>query len=171
MELNLKWDSKIWSRVLRDLDLRATAVARHNSTCSDRLQSRPLVRVTLTRVHTDWHATSSLSWRTVSRPVCSAIRSPPGTRDQCFFLFYGHSLKKFPDIFMDGPLWREDGSVIFHSVTPQTEPRRIRNYTLLYKWRLRSSCLYPAGTGWPIYNPTHWVQIKVQKLTPYMTSV
>jgi hypothetical protein len=39
-----KCDIQILSRILRNLDLRMTALARPSSNCSDKLQTRPLVR-------------------------------------------------------------------------------------------------------------------------------
>jgi hypothetical protein len=41
---SLKWDSKIRWWVLRDLDLRVTALARPRSNCTSKLQTHPLVR-------------------------------------------------------------------------------------------------------------------------------
>jgi hypothetical protein len=41
---SLRWDSKIWSWVLRDLDPRVTALDRPRSNCTSKLQTHPLVR-------------------------------------------------------------------------------------------------------------------------------
>jgi hypothetical protein len=41
---SLKWDSKIWSWVLQDLDPRLTTLARPISNCMSKLQANPLVR-------------------------------------------------------------------------------------------------------------------------------
>jgi hypothetical protein len=43
-EPSLKLDSKVWARVLWVLDLRVTALARPSINCTDKFQSRPLVR-------------------------------------------------------------------------------------------------------------------------------
>jgi hypothetical protein len=54
-----------------------------------------------------------------------------------------------PFFVMGLPFWREDSSVIFSGVAPESEPRRSYNQTLLSHWRLRSRNLYPQGTGRP----------------------
>jgi hypothetical protein len=79
--------------------------------------------------------------------------------DNCGFLDLGH------------PLWREDGSVIYSyncfwalpeqslSGPSSTElrPYSSVSFEILPTWRTRSLYLYPPGTGWPSYNPRHWV--------------
>jgi hypothetical protein len=40
---SLAWDSKLWSRDLRDLGPTRTALAKSRSSCTSKLQSRPLV--------------------------------------------------------------------------------------------------------------------------------
>jgi hypothetical protein len=55
------------------------------------------------------------------------------------------------------PLWREDGSLIFIAVTPQAEPHKTHNHTLLHRLRFMSPYLCPSGTGWPSYALRHWV--------------
>jgi hypothetical protein len=45
MEPSLKRGSKIWSQLLRDLAPTVTALARPSSSCTDKLQSHPLVKV------------------------------------------------------------------------------------------------------------------------------
>jgi hypothetical protein len=42
---SLKWESKIWSQVPRALDPRVAVLAWPGSTCTGKLQARPLVRV------------------------------------------------------------------------------------------------------------------------------
>jgi hypothetical protein len=41
---SLKWDSKIWSWVLCDFDLRVPALARPRSNCTSKLQAHPFIR-------------------------------------------------------------------------------------------------------------------------------
>jgi hypothetical protein len=68
-------------------------------------------------------------------------------------------------------LWRDDGSVVYScrwsspaelfSGSSPTEFMTIF-YSLRFEtppaWRAKSPCLYPAGTRWPSYPPTHSVQ-------------
>jgi hypothetical protein len=76
-----------------------------------------------------------------------------------------------PVIFlMWHPLWREDGSVVYNCCwsSPSqsfsgSSPVGLMTtfYCLRFEtpptWRARSPYLYPPGTGWPRYNPRHWV--------------
>jgi hypothetical protein len=69
------------------------------------------------------------------------------------------------------PLWRENGSVIYCWIasgprqsnhTWAEVPQNSRPYLPVSfetppTWRVRFPYLYPPGTGWPSYNPGHWV--------------
>jgi hypothetical protein len=97
---------------------------------------------------------------------CVLISSPhlrPKTRflllsDSCGFVDVGR------------PLWREDGSVVYNCRWPSSAqsfsgPSPAGLITIFYclrfetppTWSTRSPYLYPPGTGWPSYTPTHCV--------------
>jgi hypothetical protein len=64
---------------------------------------------------------------------------------------------------MGYPLWRKDESVVYNCCCPSPaqsflgpSPACLRFKTLPTR-RTRSPYLYPPGTGWPSYNPLHWV--------------
>jgi hypothetical protein len=80
-------------------------------------------------------------------------------RDQFFF-----SLKLFLDSFVFlilwGPLWREDGSIIYlcYLASPsQSRSDLSPNCWDSPIWKAMSPYLYPPGTGLPSYIPGHWV--------------
>jgi hypothetical protein len=53
-------------------------------------------------------------------------------------------------------LWRV---CIFSAITPESEPRKSHNHTLLFHMKFRALYLYPPGTVWPSYIPRHWAPL------------
>jgi hypothetical protein len=94
---------------------------------------------------------------TVSRPVCTAIRPPSGTRDKLFFLFHVSNLKKSEMFLYGAPSLTRGRVYIFSVVTPQSEPHGTCTNNLLSHAELRSPPLYSPGAEWPSYFPRYWV--------------
>jgi hypothetical protein len=107
---------------------------------------------------------------TVSVPVCPGVSClGVNTRflllsDSCGFL----GVK-------GGPLWLEDGSVVYNCCWPSpaqsfSSPSPATFYCLRFEtpptWRTRSPYLYPPGTGWPSYTPRHRVHFSSPPTTP-----
>jgi hypothetical protein len=70
-------------------------------------------------------------------------------------------------------LWRENGSAVYSCrwsspaqlfLGPSSPGLMTTFYCLRFDtpptWRARSPYLYPPGTGWPSYNPRHWVPFR-----------
>jgi hypothetical protein len=74
----------------------------------------------------------------VSQPVSPGIRPPSGIYDQFLFLFHVNYRKIFVEFFYGAPSPMRWRSIIFSTVTPQSEPHRAHNPTSLSHLRLRS---------------------------------
>jgi hypothetical protein len=95
-----------------------------------------------------------------------------------FYFSLTFSLDSYGFVIFQGPLWREDGSVIYCTIASgpcQSShswvevPQNSRLYfTVSFEtpptWRASFSYLYPPGTGWPSYTPGHWVPFRLLRL-------
>jgi hypothetical protein len=100
--------------------------------------------------------------QSVSRSVCLGIEHLCWTCDQILFPV-GMLLSEICGFVSVGrALWREDGFIVYIAITEWSESLITRNHTLLSEisptWRARFQYLYPPVTGWPSYNPGHWVR-------------
>jgi hypothetical protein len=93
------------------------------------------------------------------RSVCPKTKHPSRAYDQISVTVW--PLRSFD---MGRPLWREDGS-IFYDV-------QCTMYNIFYclRFETRSLYLYPPGTGWPGYNPRHWVLTLLSELVIFFTT-
>jgi hypothetical protein len=99
---------------------------------------------------------------TVSRSVCLGVNTHAGPRpDFCYS-------QTFEGLLMWGALYDDRTSAVYRCCWPSTgqlfsspRPAGLIFYCLRFEtlqtWRVRSSYLYPPGTGLSSYTPRHWV--------------
>jgi hypothetical protein len=102
---------------------------------------------------------------TVSRPVFLGVKHPSGAYDQSFI-----TVRQLRVCSCGASFWRENGSAVYSCCwsSPAQSflgPSPASLVTIFYflrfetppTRRVRSTHLYPPGSGWPSYTPRHWV--------------